>query len=134
MLRTLCVRFTYPYLAMVHYPGSNISSIVINVNVRLAKALTANDSLCNLTNKISRDFFLVGVVSELMYRCPTRTLTKRLEKKLDGNYTIMLLFFFFLNKSWKQHSTKQQLFGHLLPISQTIEIKYVRGTKVRTNS
>ena len=34
-------------------------------------------------------FFQAAVVSILLYRCTTWTLTKRLEKKLDGNYTRM---------------------------------------------
>ena len=28
-----------------------------------------------------------------------------------------------LNKSWKQHSTKQQLYGHLTPISKTTQVR-----------
>ena len=28
-----------------------------------------------------------------------------------------------LNKSWRQHSTKQQLYGHLPPITETIQIR-----------
>ena len=35
---------------------------------------------------------------------PNWTLTKRLEKKLDGNYTRMLRA--ILKKSWRQHPTK----------------------------
>ena len=31
-----------------------------------------------------------------------------------------------LNKSWKQHPTKQQLYDHLSPISQTIQVKQAR--------
>ena len=31
-----------------------------------------------------------------------------------------------LNKSWKKPSTKQQLYGHLPPISQTIQVKWAR--------
>ena len=41
------------------------------------------------------------VPSILLYECTTWTLTKRLEKKLDGNYTRMLRA--ILNKSWRQH-------------------------------
>ena len=41
------------------------------------------------------------------------TLTKRLEKKLDGNYTIMLRA--ILNKSWRQHPMRHQLYGSCLP-------------------
>ena len=44
-----------------------------------------------------------------------------MEEKLDGNYTRTLRA--VLNKSWKQHSSKQQLCGHLLPITKTIQIR-----------
>ena len=43
----------------------------------------------------------------LLYGCTTWTLTKRLEKKLDGNYARMLRA--ILNKSWRQHTTRNQL-------------------------
>ena len=51
-------------------------------------------------------------------------LTKSIEKKLDGNYTRMLLA--ILSKSWKQHPIKQQLYGHLPPITKTIKVKRSR--------
>ena len=37
-----------------------------------------------------------------------------MDKKLDGNYTRMLRA--ILNKSWRPHPTKQQLYAHLPPI------------------
>ena len=54
------------------------------------------------------------------------TLTKRLEKKLDGNYTRMLRA--ILNKSWQQHPTRHQLYGHLPPITKTIQVRRTRHT------
>ena len=42
------------------------------------------------------------------------------EKKPDGICTRMLRA--ILNKSWKQHPTKQQLYDHLPPFSKTIQI------------
>ena len=39
---------------------------------------------------MKRSFFQAAVISILLYGCTTWTLTKRLEKKLDGNYTRML--------------------------------------------
>ena len=54
----------------------------------------------------------------------TWTLTKWLEKKLDGNYTRMLRA--ILNKSWRQHSTRHQLYGHLPPIKKTIQVRRTR--------
>ena len=58
-------------------------------------------------------FFRAAVMSILLYGCTTWTLTKRLEKKIDGNYTRMLRA--ILNESWRQHPTKHQLYGHLPP-------------------
>ena len=53
-------------------------------------------------------------------------LTKWMEKKLDGNYTRILRA--ILNKSRRQHPTKQQLYGHLLPIMKTIKVRRSRHT------
>ena len=50
------------------------------------------------------------VVSILLYGCITWKLTKEMEKKIDGNYTRMLRA--IMNKSWRQHPTKQQLYSH----------------------
>ena len=69
-------------------------------------------------------FFQAAVVSILLYGCTT--LTKREEKRLDGNYTRMLRA--ILNKSWRQHPTKQQLYGHLPPITKTIRVRRTRHT------
>ena len=52
------------------------------------------------------------------------TLTKRLGKKLDGNYTRMLRA--ILNKSWRQHPTKHQLYGYLPPTTKTIQVRQTR--------
>ena len=68
--------------------------------------------------------FQAAVASILLYGCTTWTLTKRLEKKLDGNYTRMLLA--ILNKSWRQHPTRHQLYGHLPPITKTIQVRRTR--------
>ena len=44
----------------------------------------------DLTDEMKRGFFQAAVALILLYGCTTWTLTKRLEKKLDGNYTRML--------------------------------------------
>ena len=51
-------------------------------------------------------------------------LIKRMAKKLDGNYTRMLRA--VLNKSWWQYPIKQQLYGHLSPITKTIQVRRIR--------
>ena len=90
------------------YLGSSVSSTEKNIDTRLTKAWTAINRLSiiwksDLTDKIKRSLFQAAVVSILLYGCTSWTLTKRLEKKLDGSYTRMLRA--ILNKSRRQHPT-----------------------------
>ena len=73
---------------------------------------------------MKHSFFQAAVVSILLYGCTTWTLTKHMEKKLDGNYTRMLRA--ILNKSWRQHPTKQQLYSHLPSVMKTIKVRRTR--------
>ena len=73
---------------------------------------------------MKRSLFQAAVVSILLYECTTWTLTKRLKKKLDGNYTRMLRA--ISNKSWRQHPTRHQLYCHLSPITKTIQVRRTR--------
>ena len=116
LLLLLLLLFYYYYLLIVFqdgtslklvdkftYLGSSVSSTEKDIDTRLTKAWTAIDRLSikwksNLTDKMKRSFFQAAVVSILLYGCTTWTLTKRLEKKLDDNYTRMLRA--ILNKSW----------------------------------
>ena len=95
------------------YQGNSDSSTEKDIDTRLTKA-----------DKIKRSFFQAAVVLILLYACTTWMLTKRMEKKLDGNYTRMLRT--ILNKSWRQHPTKQQLYDHLLTITKTIKVRRTR--------
>ena len=111
------------------YLGSSVESTEKDIETRLAKAWTAINRLSiiwksDLTDKMKRSFFQAAVASILLYGCTTWTLTKRLEKKLDGNYTRMLRA--ILNKSWRQHPTRHQLYGHLPPITKTIQVRRTR--------
>ena len=113
------------------YLGRRVSSTVKDIDTRLTKAWTAINRLSiiwksDLTDKMKRSFFQAAVVSILLYGCTTWTLTKRLKKKLDGNYTRMLRA--ILNKSWRQHPTRHQLYGHLPPITKTIQVRRTRHT------
>ena len=77
------------------YLGSSIASTENDIDTRLTKAWIAINRLSiiwksDLTDKMKRSFFQAVVVSILLYGCTTWTLTKRLEKKLDGNYTRIL--------------------------------------------
>ena len=77
-----------------------------------------------MEDKIKWSLFQAAVVSRLLYGCTVWTLTKRTEKKLDGNCTRILRA--ILNESCRQHPMKQQLYGHSLPISKTIQIRRTR--------
>ena len=111
------------------YRGSSVSSTENDIDTRLTKAWTAIDRQSiiwksDLTDKMKRSFFLAAFVLILLYGCTTLTLTKQLEKKLDGNYTRMLRA--ILNKSWLQHLTKHQLYSYLPPITKTIQVRRTR--------
>ena len=111
------------------YLGSSVSSTETDIGTWLAKAWTPNDRLsvewkAGLTDKKKRSFFQAAVVSILLCGCTTWTLTKRVEKKLDGNYTRTL--WAILKKSRRKHFTKQLLYGHRPPITETIKIRYLQ--------
>ena len=103
------------------YLRSSISSTETDINTWLARAWTAIDRVLviwksDLADKIKHSFF----PSNSCVNTSTWMLTKHMKKKLDGNYTRMLQA--ILNKSWRQHSTKQQLYGHLSPITKLFKL------------
>ena len=111
------------------YLGNCVSSTEKDIDIRPTKAWIAIDRLSiiwksDLTDKMKRSFFQAAVVSILLYGCTTWTLNKRQKKKLDGNYTRMLRA--ILNKSWRQHSTRHQLYGQLPPVTKTIQVRRTR--------
>ena len=96
------------------YLGSSVSLTQTDIDTWLAKAWTAINRLSviwksDLTDKTKRSFFEAAVVSILLYGCTSWTLTKRMEKELDINYTRMLGT--ILNKYGRQHPPKQQVYG-----------------------
>ena len=112
------------------YLGSSVSSTEKDIDTWLMKTWTAIDKLLviwksDLTNKMKRSFFQAVVMLILLYGCTTWMLTKWLEKKLNRNYTRMLRA--ILNKSWRQYPTKHQLYGHLPPITKTIQVRRARN-------
>ena len=111
------------------YLGCSVSSNEKDIDTWLTKAWKAIDRLSiiwksDMTDKMKRSFFQAAVVSILKYGCTTWTLTKRLEKKIDGNYTKMLRA--ILNKSWRQRPTKHQLYDHLPSLTKTIQVRRTR--------
>ena len=111
------------------YLRSSVSSTETDIDMWLAKAWTAIDKLLviwklDLTDEMKCSFFQAVFVSILLHGHTTWMLTKHMEKKLDGNYTRMLRA--ILNKSWRQHPTKQQLYSHLPPITKTVKIRWTK--------
>ena len=121
--------FSFLSILLNDQPGQQVESTEKDIETRLTKAWTAINRLSiiwksDLIDKMKRGYFQAAVTSILLYWCTTWTLTKRLEKKLDGNYTRMLRA--ILNKSWRQHPTRHQLYGNLPPITKTIQVRRTR--------
>ena len=111
------------------YLGSRVSSTEKDIDTQLTKAWTAIDRLSiiwksDLTDKMKCSFSQAAVILILLYGCTTWMITKRLKKKLDGNYTRKLRA--ILKKSWWLHPTMHQLYGHLPPIMKTIQVRRTR--------
>ena len=111
------------------YLGSSISSTESDISTHLVKAWTAIGRLLVIwrpdhSDKIKRNFFHAAVISILLYGCTIQMLIRHIKKKLDGNCTRMLRG--VMNKSSKHYPTKQQLYGHLPLISQTIQVQQTR--------
>ena len=127
---SLCGFYLYGEMQLLYSASSvSVSSTEKDIDTQLTKSWTAIDKLSiiwksDLTDKMKSSFFQAAVVSILLYGCTTWTLTKRLEKKLDGNYTRMLQA--ILNKSWRQHPTRHQLYGHLPPITKNMQARRTR--------
>ena len=79
---------------------------------------------CSQSNKIKRDFFHAVILSKLLYKCTTWTLTKRIKKKLDGNNKRILRA--ILNKSWKQQPHEITAIRPLTSHLKNIQVKRAR--------
>ena len=80
------------------------------------KLLKVWQSGISTTTKVS--FFRACVESILLYGSETWTMKKELLDRLDGTYTRLLMC--VKNISWKNHPTKEQIYGELPPISTTV--------------
>ena len=115
---------TIKQMTQANFRPSQIKKLLIAQGVLVKNNVLLIIWSSNLTDKMKRSFFQAAVMSILIYGCTTWTLTKRLEKKLDGNYTRMLRA--ILNKFWQQHPTRRQLYGHLPLITKTIQARQTR--------
>ena len=105
------------------YLGGESNSTEKDFKIRIAKAWAALNKMnsvwkSNLSDKLKREFFRATVEKVLLYGATAWTLTKYLESKLDGTYTRMLRA--ILNISWREHPTKEQLYGPIPAISKIL--------------
>ena len=77
--------------------------------------------------KLKLKFFHSTMTTVLLYGSCTWTLTKELEKKLDGCYTKMLRV--VKNVSWKQHMRNDVLYHEIPKITTTIAAQRVRFSR-----
>ena len=111
------------------YLGSWIKSCEKDISVRITKAWTALRKMdtiwkSKLQPQLKISFFKTTVQSVLLYGSSSWTLTKTLEKKIDGAYTKMLRV--VKGISWRQHLKNAQLYGDLPKISDTIREQRTR--------
>ena len=111
------------------YLGSYISSSEKDFMTRKGMAWTACNALHKIwTSNLSRDFklkiFKAAIEPILLYGSETWTLSKRLEKRLDGTYTRLLMRVQHL--SWKNHPTKQLIYNNLPPVSTIVKSRRVQ--------
>ena len=114
------------------YLGSWINSCKKDVDVRINKAWAALRKLepiqkSTLTMKLKLKFFHSTVTALLRYGSSTWTLTKELEKKLDGCYTKMLRV--VKNVPWKQHMRNDALHGEIPKMTTAIAAQRVRFSR-----
>ena len=111
------------------YLGAWMSSSEKDIKVRKAQAWQACHKLkkiwtSELPRKTKIRLFQTTVESVLLYGSETWTLTKQLEKSIDGTYTRMLRT--ALNVRWQQHMTNDDLYGNLPKISEKIRERRLR--------
>ena len=111
------------------YLGSYISTSEKDFLLRKGKAWSACNALHKIwTSNLSREFklriFKAAIEPVLLYGSETWTLSKRLEKRLDGTYTRLLMR--VQNLSWRQHPTKAQIYGKNPPVSSIVKARRVQ--------
>ena len=111
------------------YLGSFISSSTKDFNTRKGMAWSAcNDMHRIWSSQLSEDLklkiFRVTIEPILLYGSETWTLSRKIEQRLDGTYTRLLMR--VKNISWRDHCTKQQIYGNLVPPSILLRARRVQ--------
>ena len=105
------------------YLGSWMESTEADMKRRKALAWGAMNNMTSIwkshmSRQVKLRLFMATVESILLYGCEAWTLTKALEKSLDGCYTRMLRA--AMNISWRQHMSNEELYGELPRVSSKV--------------
>ena len=111
------------------YLGSFISSSEKDFNTRKGMAWSACNDMhkiwtSQLPKKIKLQIFRATVEPILLYGSETWTLSKKLEKSLDGTYTRLLMR--AQNLSWKRHPSISDIYGNLPRVSALVRSRRVQ--------
>ena len=111
------------------YLGSFISSSEKDFSARKGMAWSACNDLhkiwvSGLKDDLKVRFFRAFVEPILLYGSETWTLSAKLQKRLDGTYTRLLMR--VKNLSWRQHPNKEQIYGDLRPVSSLVVVRRVQ--------
>ena len=111
------------------YLGSSICSSIKDFNTRKGMAWSACNDLhkiwsSELSESLKIKIFRSTIEPILLYGSETWTMSKRMEQRLDGTYTRLLMR--AKNLSWKTHPTKRQIYGDLPSISSLLQARRVQ--------
>ena len=119
--------------------GNSILSTKINASISPMEVSIANNRFINQREIKSLRYYKTGFLAGFscvritVWLYHTDTNDMQGENKTDGNYTRKLRT--VLNKSWKRHPTRQQVFGQLPPISQVRRTRHAdTAGEARINS
>ena len=105
------------------YLGSWVDESEKDFKIRKALAWKACNKMrtlwkSNLSASLKISFFRAAVESILLYGAEGWTLSNRLEARLDGCYTRLLMM--VLNLNWKDHPTREEIYAGLPKISEIV--------------
>ena len=111
------------------YLGSFISSSEKDFNTRKGMAWSACNDMhqiwtSQLPKSIKLEIFRATVEPILLYGSDTWTLSKKLERRLDGTYTRLLMR--AQNLSWKRHPSISDIYGNLPRVSALVRSRRVQ--------
>ena len=111
------------------YLGAWVDDTEKDIEVRIAKGWSALNRMeiiwkSKIQKELKIRFFRATVESVMMYGAESWTLTKTLEKRLDGVYTRMLRT--ALDIPWKRHISNKELYRELPKLSNTLKVRRLR--------